>query len=220
MQSRGSKEDIYALLRKRITLGEYSPGERLKENVLATELNVSRTPIRAAFQRLLDDGLLLAEHNRGVVVSPWTDRDNDEVFDLRALMESHAAELAAERRQEDHLLQFTLLNERMTHLINHRPEGFLAELEELNRKFHQIIVQAASSPRLTQYIASLINVRRVIGAFFYYSDEDLECSIQDHIAIARAIKQGKGNLARTLMDEHIRTTWIRLKHQRQRLPDA
>lgn len=219
MQSRGSKEDVYALLRKRMTLGEYSPGERLKENILAEELGISRTPIRAAFQRLLQDGLLLAEHNRGVVVAPWTDRDNDEVFALRALLESHAAALAAERRQEEHLQQLTQLNERMTYLIQHRPDDFLTEIEEINRNFHQLIVQAAGSPRLSQFIASLIDIRRVIGAFFYYTAEELEDSANDHIAITRAIRQKKSGLARTLMDDHIRTTSKRLEQQRKQLPE-
>ena len=45
MMSRGSKDNVYALLRKRITLGEYFPGERLKENILAEEFGISRTPI-------------------------------------------------------------------------------------------------------------------------------------------------------------------------------
>ncbi|EEW1620302.1 GntR family transcriptional regulator [Escherichia coli] len=219
MMSRGSKDNVYALLRKRITLGEYFPGERLKENILAEEFGISRTPIRAAFQRLIQDGLLQTEHNRGAIVAPWTDRDNDEVFALRALLESHAAALAAERRQEEHLQRLTQLNERMVYLVNHRPGDFLSEIETINRNFHQIIVQAAASPRLSQFIDSLIEIRRVIGAFFYYTSEELEGSVQDHIAITRAISQRKSGLSRTLMEDHIRTTSERLEHQRKQLPD-
>lgn len=218
--SRGSKEDVYAFLRKRITLGEYAPGTRLKELALSRELGISRTPIRAAFQRLQQDGLILSTPNRGVVVAPWTDRDNDEVFDLRAHLESHAAALAAERRQDGHLAQMDQLNERMANLIRHRPDGFLTDLEDVNRNFHQLVVQAAGSPRLANFVASLIDVRRVIGAFFYYTDEELENSVQDHLAITRAIARRNDVLARTLTEDHIRTTWTRLKSQRQEAPDS
>ncbi|MCL2894748.1 GntR family transcriptional regulator [Brenneria tiliae] len=218
--ARGSKEDVYALLRKRITLGEYAPGVRLKEMTLSEELGISRTPIRAAFQRLRQDGLIQAVPNCGVVVAPWTDRDNDEIFDLRAHLESHAAALAAERRQEEHLRQLDRLNERMADLVRHRPDDFLTDLEEVNRRFHQLVVQAASSPRLAHFVAGLIDVPRVIGAFFYYTPKELENSVQDHLAITRAIAQRKDALARSLMEDHIRTTGNRLKSQRQEAPDA
>ncbi|MFT4191591.1 MAG: GntR family transcriptional regulator [Comamonas sp.] len=215
---RGSSDEVYALLRRRITLGEYGPGDRLKELALAQELAISRTPIRAAFQRLEKDGLVIAEPRRGVAVAPWTDRDNDEVFDLRAHLESHAAALAAQRRSESDLAELERLNAQLATINRYRSGDFRTEFEAVNRQFHQCIVLAARAPRLAQFVASLIDVRRVTGAFFHYDDAHFESSIQDHIAITRAISRGNGELARNLMDDHIRSSWQRLRLQRRNQP--
>lgn len=207
-------QDAYATLRKRIILGEYAPGERLKELTLAEELQVSRTPIRLAFRRLEDDGLVVAEPNRGVIVAPWTDRDNDEVFDLRIVVESHAARLAAQRRTTEHIELLDSINARARELLASRPDDFLTDLQGKNRAFHAVILKAAASPRLAAFNAQLLGVERVTGAFFYYSDEELEDSLFDHIAITRAIAQQQVELAGSLVGAHIRRTWDKLRATR------
>ncbi len=205
---------VYDALRRRILLGEFLPGAQLKELALAADLGVSRSPLRAAFKRLEDDGLVVSERNRGVFVAPWADQDNDEVFDLRAVAESHAAGLAAQRRQPEHLQQLNRLNDRMAHLLEYRPEDFLAELQQLNRQFHLVVNQAAASPRLASFVQSLLAVHRVTGAFYYYTDAQLAESLQDHRLITRAIERQDSDLARAIVDAHIRGTAQRLRVQR------
>lgn len=212
-----SSVDAYAVLRRRIILGEFPPGTQLKEEALAAELNVSRSPIRVAFRRLADDGLVEARPNRGVFVVPWADGDNDEVFDLRALAESHAAGLAAQRRDGEHVKHLHAINDRMAQLVRDRPEDFLDELQKANREFHQIVLRAAASPRLMSFVQSLLAVHRVTGAFFYYTDAQLAESLQDHRNITRAIEKKDARLASALVDSHIRGTAERLKTQRQDL---
>jgi DNA-binding GntR family transcriptional regulator len=214
---RKSGIDAYATLRRRIILGEFLPGTQLKEESLAAELSVSRSPIRVAFRRLADDGLVHAEPNRGVFVASWADQDNDEVFDLRALVESHAAGLAAQRKQPEHLQQLQALNQRMATLIADKPEDFLDELQQANRQFHQVVLQAAASPRLLAFVQSLLAVQRVLGAFYYYTDAQLAESLQDHCNITRAIERGDAPLAQAMVNAHIRGTSQRLREQRQEL---
>lgn len=209
-----SANDVYSILRKRIILGEFAPGERLKEQTLADELQVSRTPVRAALRRLTEDGLAAAEPNRGVVVVPWADRDSDEVFDLRALVEAHAAGLAAQRRQPEHIARLESLNDAMAALITEQPQDFLSELQRVNRQFHETVLHAAASPRLAGFTQDLLAVERVVGAFFFYSDDELRDSLLDHRNITRAIARGEARLARALVDAHIRSTWTRLREQR------
>src|SRR3954469_20224765 len=87
----------YEALKQRVVGGTYAPGEQLKEEHLARELAISRTPVRVALKRLVDDGLATADPNRGVRVAEWTESDIGETFDLRGVLEAHAAELAARR---------------------------------------------------------------------------------------------------------------------------
>ncbi|QHI96718.1 FCD domain-containing protein [Xylophilus rhododendri] len=209
--------DVYARLRRSIILGEFAPGVQLKEQALAAQMQVSRSPIRVAFRRLEEDGLVSSEPNRGVFVATWADQDSDEVFDLRAVVESHAAGLAARRRQPEHLRRLHQLNETMAHLIVARPEDFLHRLQQVNAEFHQVVLQAAASPRLTQFVASLMAVHRVIGAFYYYTDQQLADSLADHRQLLRAIERRDPALARAVLEGHIRGTAERLKVQRQDL---
>src|SRR5690606_14134852 len=88
---------VYAELRRRLMAGAFLPGERLREEHIANELNVSRTPVRSAIERLIQDGLATREQRRGAVVLGWLDRDITEAFDLRLLLEPYAARSAALR---------------------------------------------------------------------------------------------------------------------------
>src|SRR5687767_13779896 len=92
-----ASDNADVVLKQRIVGGSYAPCAQLKEEHLARELKISRTPIRAALKRLVDDGLATADLGRGVRVAEWTDFDIEETFDLRGLLEAHAAELAARR---------------------------------------------------------------------------------------------------------------------------
>lgn len=105
-------DSLYAELRRRIMSGVYPPGARLREEHIAEEMQVSRTPVRAALQRLTDDGLLQAAA-RGAIVAGWTQWDVAEVFELRRLLEPHAAGLAAERATPEQIEALDRLNDEM-----------------------------------------------------------------------------------------------------------
>ena len=102
-------DSLYAELRRRIMSGRYAPGERLREESVAHEMQVSRTPVRAALQRLVEDGLLVAAA-RGATVAGWTHWDIAEAFELRILLEPHAAGLAAERATPGQIDEMDALN--------------------------------------------------------------------------------------------------------------
>src|SRR2546429_295825 len=85
------------LIRDAIIDGRLSPGRRLKEEELARELGISRTPIREALLILQSEGLVEATPNRGATVRAHTVDDLDDLYQLRALLEGHAARRAAAR---------------------------------------------------------------------------------------------------------------------------
>ena len=96
-----SSSMVYELVRSRIMAGHYAPGAHLTEGQLCEELDVSRTPVRAALRRLTEEGLIQTEPHRGAFVAQWTRSDVDEVFELRCILESRGAGLAAARRSAD-----------------------------------------------------------------------------------------------------------------------
>src|SRR5688572_27980785 len=130
-----ASDKSYEMLKQRIVGETYAPGAQLKEEHIARELEISRTPIRAALKRLVDDGLATADPGRGVRVAEWTDADIEETYALRALLEAHAAELAARRGGIALADRLDALNEEMDRVITKGGSGLPGRLQDVNSAF-------------------------------------------------------------------------------------
>ena len=209
-------EHVYLTLRRRIMSGHYAPGAQLKEEGLATELDVSRTPVRAALQRLIGDGLVIGQSNRGAFVAEWTTQDIGEIYELRSLLEAHAAGLAAERRTPEQLVKMSELTDQMEQLCRRKPQNYLAEIQNLNQRFHLLILEASCSPRLRTMARNLVDTPIIIGSFYFYTDEDLARSVQHHRDLVRAIGAGNRDLARQVMSVHLGfSNQVFMQHRQQ-----
>jgi DNA-binding GntR family transcriptional regulator len=210
-----ANESVYAELRRRIMAGHYAPGLQMKEEALAAEMAVSRTPVRTALRRLVDEGLLLNHANRGAFVAEWMQRDIDEVFELRCILEPYAAELAAQRASPEQVSELTAINAQMAALYRRGPADHLAELQALNNSFHHLILMAAQSPRLTVAARALIDWPLIVGSFYVFAADDIQRSIGYHDDLVIAIGDGDARLARTVMESHLRRSYVRYRHQRR-----
>jgi DNA-binding GntR family transcriptional regulator len=199
-----ASENIYAELRRRIMAGRYDPGRQLKEEALASELGVSRTPVRAALRRLVADGMLEAKANRGAFVAQWTNHDIDEVVNLRCTLESEAASLAARRASKEQVEELANLNRRMHTLARNLTSAKIAELQRLNNRFHKLILEAAGSPRLSAATRVLIDWPLMVGSFYVFSEADILRSIQYHDDLVLAFEANDQALAKSVMEAHLR----------------
>jgi len=207
-------ENAYEVLKQRVVGGAFAPGAQLKEEHLARELGVSRTPVRAALKRLVDDGLATADPNRGVRVAEWTDFDIEETFELRALLEARAAELAARRggaALADHL---DTLNDQMNLAIRKGGSDLPERLQEINAQFHRAVLEGSGSPRLRSILKSLIDMPVVLRSHFISTLRDKQQSLLHHRELAAAIRAGDAELARQVMQLHLRVAAHRFKRQR------
>ena len=204
----------YETLKQRVIGGTYAPGAQLKEEHLARELRVSRTPVRAALKRLVEDGLATADPNRGVRVSEWTDFDIEETFELRGLLESHAAELAARRGGAQLADRLDDLNQQMDRAIAAGGAALPERLQEINSRFHRAILEGSGSPRLRGMLAGLIDMPIVIRSHFISTLQDKVQSLQHHRDLAAAVRAGDGELARQVMQLHLRVASHRFRRQR------
>lgn len=200
-------------LRTRITTGLIPPGSHLTERGLAEEYEISRTPVRSILRELADQGLVTVAPNRGVFVAEWTTSDAAEVMSIRALLESHAAKLAAENRTAEQMENLSSLCDRMDALEETKNNGYRAEIASLNHELHLLILEAAASPRLFNIAKDLAMAPLMSGSFQYYSDEELRRSLQDHRLILDALKHRDGERARALMEGHLRTAYAALSRR-------
>lgn len=144
----GSGESLsdraYEHMRTAILQGIYRPNQRLPEDDVAAELSASRTPVRAALMRLVDQGLVVRER-QGWVVREHTPDEIREIYEVRCALEAMATGLAAVRGSEEQLAGIAAMYQGPTEEFVRQPR---AELGRLNREFHHAIVRAAANRRL------------------------------------------------------------------------
>jgi DNA-binding GntR family transcriptional regulator len=199
-----ASDKAYDLLKQRLVAGSYAPGAQLKEEHIARELGLSRTPVRAALKRLIADQLATFDAGRGVRVAEWTDADILETYHLRSLLEAHAAELAARRATPALVAELDQLNAQMAALLARRGADRVPALQTVNSRFHRAILEASGSPRLKALLATIIDMPIVVRSFFVSTQADLQQSLQHHRDVAAAISAGDAVVAAQAMQLHLR----------------
>jgi DNA-binding GntR family transcriptional regulator len=207
----------YEVLKDRVIGGAYAPGAQLKEVHIARELEISRTPVRAALKRLVDDGLATADANRGVRVAEWTESDIEETFELRAMLEAHGAALAARRGGPKLVATLDELNEQMAKAIARGGTDLPEQLAQINSQFHWAILGASGSPRLRSMLDGLIDMPLVIRSHHISTPQEKLQSLQHHRDLAVAIGSSDTDLARQVMVLHLRIAANRFKRNRSAL---
>ena len=191
-----AKEKVASELRKAILSRKMKEGETLALESVASQLNVSITPVREAFQILAHDGLIKLRPNKGAIVLGITDTYIKEHYQLRAILESACAELAAAEGVDISGIQ-NIYAEAKEALRN---EDY-ALYAGLNRGFHSEIWEAAGNTKMANMIAELWNGLSMGN--MVTEEEYAKISIEEHGRIMAAIEQGDGAGARQEMYAHI-----------------
>lgn len=209
VEGRGAAEYVYGAVRRQIIAGERAGGDWLREGDLATELGVSRTPIREALQRLSAEGLTRHEPNRGVRVESWTSGDLDEIFSLRSILEPWGSARAATSglAELDRLDSLAVEMDRCA--AQERPD--FDEITRLNNEFHRLVLEAAGHGRLVQLVTTVVDVPLVWRTFSHYSPESLRRSLAHHHELVDALRARDSDWAESVMRSHVRAAWSSIR---------
>lgn len=205
-EERPGASAIFERLRRMILDGEYGPRERLIEEQLAERLGVSRTPIRQALTMLEAEGLVEIQPNKGAMVCSFGVDEVWDIYDLRAVLEGHAARRAAQRIDERGMARLRGLADEMESLA---VRGFDEREEEirllvtLNNEFHGTIIASSKNQRLERMIRRTIELPLVFKAFFWYGPQERLVSNHYHRQILGALEAGDGERAEIIMREHV-----------------
>jgi DNA-binding GntR family transcriptional regulator len=195
---RGSSSDVvFDALRDAIIRGQLAEGEILRQDTIAQMFNVSRIPVREALQRLEAQGLVTSTRYKGVVVTPMSIAEIEEVFEFRALLEPRVIAFAVPQMTAASLDQARAYC-----------EAFSAETQptrwgDLNRQFHSALYADARRP----YFMSVIDktndrIDRYVRAQLELT-HGMERARRDHQAILDACVAGDAQAAADLTREHI-----------------
>lgn len=196
-------EAAYTTLRGRILSGELPANATLREQALAEDLGVSRTPIREALRRLDEAGLVEFVPNRGATVVEWTVAEMRETYFVRATLESRAAGLAALHIGADALAHLANLIERMEPLVRSTEPAGVRELGHLNGQFHRTVVVASQSKQLLSLTESVSRVPEMGRTFTRFGGEFRARSNHHHRDILTALSSGDALWAEIAMRSHI-----------------
>lgn len=197
-------DQIYDVLKERILLGKIAQGERMIESTIAEELQTSRTPVREAFQRLVQDGLVERVLQGGVrvpVISPQMIR---EVYGIRAVLEVYAIELACDNSDSETIEELremaTQAREILSSPIANQPDGWM-ELWRINTSFHETICRAAGSDYLVKILSQL---KDLVMRFRFLSLRKTRTRAWDeHELIIKYLENKDKSTLKELMKAHI-----------------
>jgi DNA-binding GntR family transcriptional regulator len=192
-------EVLYRTLRDRIISGELRPGTRLSVPALAEEFHVSRSPVRDAVIRLVQEELVTETMNRGAEVARISRDELVSLYDAREVLEGAAARLATQKYHA------TLRRTLLALLTEHRAvaeAGDFTRHIELDAAFHREIRQAAQSPVLSRMLDGVQS--RVLVAMRSTSiTGGMVQAVNDHQAIFEAIGAGDAEDAERIARAHI-----------------
>lgn len=200
-----SSDRAFDVLRADILRGRHRPGRRLGEVGIARELGMSRTPVREALRRLAADGLVELSANRGARVVEHDAADLDAVFVLRAHAEGIAARTAASTATEEDVEELQRLAVAVADAA--RPEGGrepdLAAVYQLNRQFHDLLLQLAGSASLASVVGSLVHSTILMRTYQAFDDGAMHRSVEHHLELVAAVRARDPDWAECVMRSHL-----------------
>ena len=194
------RDVVFNTLRKAILKGELKPGERLMEIALAERLGVSRTPVREAMRKLELEGLVVMIPRRGAQVANITEKDLNDVLEVRIALENLSIEKACQCMTEEQLQELWFAAKAFERTMS---EGNLVKLAEADVAFHEVIYKSSDNRRLDQV---LNNLREQIYRYRveYLKDEETRNQlVKEHEEIYRAIKDRDAEKSREISFHHV-----------------
>lgn len=189
-------------IERMIADGNLKPGDRLRESELASLLRVSRGPIREALQLLENDGWVEVRPRLGARVRERTMREVWEYFEVRSVLETHAAKLAATNMSETGRQHLANL---MASCAEALSNANLDELREANRMVHRCITELGGNEALTELVRHL---GRRVYAFTQRTPHRTTEVFWEHRKIVDAIMAHDAEAVGKLMAEHSRMNWL------------
>jgi DNA-binding GntR family transcriptional regulator len=202
----------YLAIRDAIASGRIKPGEWLRQEALAEELNVSQVTVREALSKLVAEGLAVHVPYKGVKAVLLPIDELEDVYETRALLEGLALKLAADRLSDEQLAR---MRELLPMTVTDASASSALRAWEANREFHMIAVEASGRRHLARILGQMMDLTNPYAPLSEASErERLQSAIgelKDHTRIVEALEAKDGDLARNLIEEHLKKALETLK---------
>lgn len=192
---------VYDQIFEAIEKGTMRPGDRLLETELAAQFGVSRTPVREAIRRLEADGIVEHKPRAGAVVRTLGQQEIVELYEMRIVLETAAATMAAKHAAAAEIRTLEGLNSDMKEAA-HDP----TKVAILNRAFHRCIMQAARNQFLSHSYHALSHALILLGKTTLETETRVATVVSQHADIIAALRAGDPTAAANAMRLHMETS--------------
>lgn len=197
------REQVIGMMRTAILDFQFRPGQRLIERELIERFQVSRTTIREALQDLASEGLVTVIPQRGAIVATLTAEEAEDLYDVRAYLESLAVQHFIERASEEQVAQLREAVEELSQDARENP-GDAQRMLQAKDDFYAALIDGAGSEVLRQLLNSLqARARAFRAASLGVSGRPAE-SARELRAVMDAIERSDTPVATALCAQHIR----------------
>ena len=187
-------------LRDMIIQGELEPGQKISEKALCDRFGVSRTPLREAIKILAADGFLDLTPHRGASVVKLSLKDFEEALPIMGALDAVAGELACQNATDAEIEELAALTDRMTERFK---AGDLMGYYKLNSRIHELIMEMARNPTLTQTMRVLSERMRRARYELAMAPARWAQAVDEHQAMVKAIQNRKGVQLGRIMKVHV-----------------
>lgn len=195
-----AKDRAYARIRQGILVGEFPAGAFIEESHACTLANVSRTPVREALNLLAAEGFIEQLPRRGAMVRQVTSQELCDLYEVRKLIEGHAATLICSKEQKTPAVMWRLYEE-----MEALSADDLLSHVELNGRFHHALVANCGNPMLTQIFDGLNAKLTRVAMSALTLDQARRTVIQaEHLALIEALDAGDAAAAQRILGTHLK----------------
>ena len=194
------RDVVFQTLRGAILKGDLKPGERLMELQLASKLGVSRTPIREAIRMLEQEGLAVTIPRKGAEVAKMTEKDMEDVLQIRLSLEALTVRLSCENITPAALQELKVA---MEDFEEKTKSSQFVEMAKADVKFHEILYKASNNPKLQQLLSNLREQMYRYRVEYLKDDGIYPRLIEEHQKMYDALKAKDQELAVSYVEKHL-----------------
>ena len=204
-------DHAYEMIWRQLIRGERKPGDRLTDTELASQLGLSRTPVRQALHRLAQEDLIRLDARRGFSVRAFSANDVIEIYQVRAVLEVLALRLSAPHFTSEQLReQLEILHRVREALRVERDDHSVLLHLEADLKLHNLLIQTSGNGLLIRLLAGLRSQQTLFQYWDTSYPERNEAAADEHEVILRALAEGDTAKAEVLLEQHIVNARIRV----------
>jgi DNA-binding GntR family transcriptional regulator len=201
-------ERIAETIRGYILKGTLKAGERLTEPSLSKLLGISRTPIREALRLLEIEGFVEIIPRRGAIVTTITDKDVDEIFELKIHLEALAAKNSARYMSEQDIAKLKTINTKIQNLIG---TNNISQLVKLNSEFHYSFMQKCNNGRLLKFLESISLQFKMATAYSFSVTGRIKEVVNEHELLIKAFEDKDVDEVERIVKLHNENGWNFIK---------